>query len=80
MPPPTDITGLWSFLGAVQFYGKFIPNLSTMTEPLTHLTRRDMPWKWGEEQQAAFQHLKTILSKDTILVHYEPTPGYRNLM
>ena len=43
-----------------------------MTEPLTRLTRRDMPWKWGEEQQAAFQHLKTILSKDTILVHYDP--------
>ena len=72
MPPPTDITGLWSFLGTVQFYGKFIPNLSMMTEPLTHLTRRDMPWKWGEEQQAAFQCLKTILSKDTILVHYDP--------
>ena len=72
MPSPTDITGLRSFLGTVQFYRKFIPNLSTMTELLTRLTCRDMPWKWGEEQQAAFQCLKTILSKDTILVHYDP--------
>ena len=72
MPPPTDITGLRSFQGAIQFYGKFIPNLSMMTEPLTHLTPREMSWKWREEQQAAFQHLKTILFKDTSLVHYNP--------
>ena len=30
-----------------------------------------MPWKWEEEQQAAFQRLKTILSKDKILIHYD---------
>ena len=28
MPPLTDITGLQSFVGAVQLYLKFIPNLS----------------------------------------------------
>ena len=43
-----------------------------MTEPLTGLTCRDMPWKWGEEQQAAFQRLKRILSKDRVVVHYDP--------
>ena len=32
IPPPTDISGLQSFLGTVQFYDKFIPNLSMMTE------------------------------------------------
>ena len=30
-----------------------------------------MPWEWREEQQAAFQRLNTILSKDTIPVHYD---------
>ena len=72
MPPPADISGLRSFLDAVQFYGKSIPNLYTMTEPLTSITRRDMPWKWGEEQQAALLRLKTIFSKDKNLVHYDP--------
>ena len=72
MPPPTDVAGLRSFLGAVQFYGKFIPNLSMMTEPLTRLTRKAMPWTWRAEQQAAFQHLKEELCKDTVLAHYDP--------
>ena len=72
MPPPTDVSGLRSFLGAVQFYGKFIPNLSTMTEPLTRLTRKETPWKWEAEQQAAFQRLKDELCKDTVLAHYDP--------
>ena len=46
-----------------------------MTEPLTHLTHRDMPWKFGEEQQAAFP-----ASQDNTLQGYNsstqrPTPG-----
>ena len=72
MPPPTGITGPLSFLGAIQFYRKFIPNLTTITEPLTHLTHGDMTRKWGEEKQAAFQLVKTIFSKDVIHVHYDP--------
>ncbi|KFD47834.1 hypothetical protein M514_11314 [Trichuris suis] len=43
MPPPTNVAHLRSFLGSVQFYGKFIPNLSTLTEPLNRLTRKDVP-------------------------------------
>ena len=72
MPPPTDVASLRSFLGAVQFYGKFIPNLSTMTEPLTRLTRKGTAWTWSAEEQAAFQRLKNVLCEDTVLAHYDP--------
>lgn len=27
MPPPRDLTGVRSFLGAVNYYGKFVPNM-----------------------------------------------------
>ena len=54
MPPPTDISSLKSFLGSVQFYGKFIPNLAIMAEPL-YPTKKATPWKWGYEEQAAFE-------------------------
>ena len=37
MPPPTEVSSVKSFLGLVQFYGKFIPNLATLAEPLYHL-------------------------------------------
>jgi len=31
MPRPQDVSSLKSFLGLVQFYSKFLPNLSTIT-------------------------------------------------
>ena len=73
MPPPESVSGLRSFLGSVQFYGKFLPNLATVTEPLHRLTKKEVPWKWDREEQAAFQKLKDLLSADTILVHFDPS-------
>ena len=34
MPIPTNVSSLRSFLGSIQFYRKFIKDLSTLTEPL----------------------------------------------
>ena len=55
MPPPTDVSSVKSFLGSVQFYRKFIPNLATLAEPLYLLTRKGYSWKWTSEEQGAFQ-------------------------
>lgn len=74
MPPPTNVSSLRSFLGSVQFYGKFLPpNLSTITEPLHRLTRKDEEWHWGTDQQKAFKKLKDLLCEDNVLVHYDPS-------
>ena len=72
MVKPDNVSSLKSFLGSVQFYGKFLPDLSTVTEPLYQLTRRNIPWRWGAEEEAAFQQLKTMLCQDTVLVHFDP--------
>ena len=72
MPRPEDVSSLKSFLGSVQFYGKFLPNLSTIAEPLYQLTRRNLPWKWGAEEESAFQRLKNMLCQDNVLVHFNP--------
>ena len=73
MPAPENVSGLRSFLGSVQFYSKFLPNLATITEPLHRLTKKDTPWIWGAEEQAAFQKLKDLLCADNVLVHFEPS-------
>ena len=73
MPPPSDVSTLHSFLGSVQFYGKFIPNLATLSEPLNRLLRKQTPWAWNAQEQEAFQTLKDELSKDHVLVHFDPT-------
>eukprot|EP00731_Ephydatia_muelleri_P006745 Em0003g993a len=73
MPAPENVSGLRSFLGSVQFYSKFLPNLATLTEPLHHLTKKDTTWIWGAEEQAAFQKLKHLLCADNVLVHFDPS-------
>ena len=70
MPPPADVTSLGSFLGSVQFYNKF---LATTTEPLYWLTKKEIQWKCGAEEQATFQALKNMLCADSVLVHFDPS-------
>ena len=57
-PSPTNPTELKSFLGMLNFYGKFMPDLATTLEPLHALLRKDTCWKWGTEQQEAFEKAK----------------------
>ena len=39
-PVPTNVTELKSFLGMINFYGKFLPNLSSTLESLHKLLRK----------------------------------------
>lgn len=67
-----NVASIRSFLAAVQFYSKFIPYLSIMTEPLTRFTRKGTSWVRTTEEQASFQKLKDALCRDTVLSHYDP--------
>ena len=71
-PAPTSVTELKAYLGLLNFYGKFIPNLSTELEPLYQLLRKNQRWKWHTEQIRAFERSKTLLQSATVLVHYDP--------
>ena len=61
MPPPTNVSSLRSFLGSVQFYSKFLPNLATVLAPLHQLTKKDTKWKWDSTEEATFRELKKNL-------------------
>lgn len=47
MPKPQDVTQLRSFLGNVQYYVKFLPELATHLVPLHRLLQKDVKWLWG---------------------------------
>ena len=72
MPVPKDLAQLRFFLGATQFYSKFIPNPSDITGPLHKLTRKGATWKWGTEQEKSFKKLKEMLSAENVLAHFNP--------
>ena len=53
-PTPTELHQPKSFLGLLDFYTNFLPNLSTVLAPLYSLLQKNQPWSWGPEQQRAF--------------------------
>ena len=74
--PPTDKTGIKSFLATVGYYQRFIENFSTKAKPLTALTGKDVPFLWNQECQNAFEELKTCLIHGSILSYPNDTGKY----
>ncbi|XP_062713126.1 uncharacterized protein K02A2.6-like [Aedes albopictus] len=72
MPPPRDLTGVRSFLGAVSYYGKFVPNMRSLRYPLDELLKSSSTFRWTAQCQKAFDDFKAILSSDLLLAHYDP--------
>ncbi|XP_064470043.1 uncharacterized protein K02A2.6-like [Ornithodoros turicata] len=52
---------------------KFIPNLSTVLEPLNSLLSPTVRWRWTDLQEKAFQESKKLLISAEVLVHYDAT-------
>ena len=44
---PSDVRELRSFLGMTSYCSRFIPDYSTVSEPLRRLTHADAEWMWG---------------------------------
>jgi hypothetical protein len=68
---PQNSSEVKSFLGLVNFSGRFIPNMATMAEPLRKLTRKNEPFIWGREQVESFENLKKRLSKASSLGYFD---------
>ena len=65
-------TELQSFLGLVNYYRTFIPNMSTLASPLNKLLAKDTPWCCSHECPKSFQDLKDTLTSSRVLDHYNP--------
>ena len=64
MPAPTDKKGVERLLGTVNYLGKFIPNLASVTEPIVVLLRKDIEFQWSHQQVKAFQENKSVLTEN----------------
>ena len=70
---PTNVSDLKSFLGMINFYGKYLKNLSVVLAPLHVLLRKGTPFKCKPEQEKAFVKAKQLLLTADVLVHYHST-------
>ena len=71
-PAPTDVSQLKSYVGLVNYYCKFLPNLPNTLAPLYRKLQKNAKWIWGSEEQKAFQTAKESLTSDSVLVHFDP--------
>ncbi|KAM9328473.1 uncharacterized protein KZ484_019859 [Pholidichthys leucotaenia] len=59
LPEPSCPIQFSSFLGMVNFYGRFIPRYSETIDPLHTLLKQDATWVWIPACSAAISELKT---------------------
>lgn len=53
-PQPQNATELKRFLGMVNYLAKYVPELSTVGQPLYALLKKDLEWVWEPAQSTAF--------------------------
>ena len=57
----------------MNYYQRYLPNLSSVLEPLHCLLRKGVRWTWDTQQENAFREVKSLLSSDCLLVCFDPT-------
>ena len=68
---PTNLKQLRSFLGAVNQFNKFIPNLAAISFPFRKILKKDADWIWEDEQEKAFTEITNEVKRVVELSHFK---------
>ena len=71
-PTFINIQEVCSFFELLNYYGKFVHNLSTMVQPLNALLQAGKSWNWTSECTQAFHLAKQQLTFTKVLAHCDP--------
>ena len=66
MPPHMNLKDVKQFLGLAGCYRKFVPRFANISQPLTALMKKDVPYKWTQMCQHSFDLLKKYLVESPI--------------
>ena len=65
--PPSTTKGVREFLGFTGYYRRFVPDYSTVAQPLVRLLGKDCKFQWTDACQDAFKALRALLIKAPVL-------------
>ena len=71
-PRPQSVAEVRSFLGLVNYYHKFLPNLATILHQLNQMLESNYQWNWTDQCEEAFCKVKAMIVSDLVLTHYDP--------
>ena len=71
-PAPRDVSGVRSFLGLANQLSGFVPDFAHMTVKLRELTSKKNAFLWGEDHQKEFKQVKSLLTSDMVVTHFNP--------
>ena len=77
MQNPSNKNELQRFLGMVNYLGKFVPNLSTVTSPLRQLLQKDTIFSMEKPQLEAIALVKQLITSYPVLQFYDPEASLR---
>ncbi|UYV77528.1 K02A2.6-like, partial [Cordylochernes scorpioides] len=68
---PRSLKEVRSFLGLSSYYRRFIPNYAHVAQPLNDLLKKESAFNWNQEEQNAFEALKSALISEPALGHFD---------
>ena len=66
-PSPRNVRQVKAFMGMASYYRTLIPGLSVTARPLFALLKKEAAWRWGPEEEAAFQEIKRALTSKPVV-------------
>ena len=75
---PTNLKQLRSFLGAVNHFNKFIPNLATVSHPFRTISKKDAVWIRHQDHEKAFVQINNEIKKDCGTFTFKTKPRNKN--
>jgi hypothetical protein len=66
-PVPKDVVDIWSFMGIMGYYRRFIEGFSKIAYPITSLQKKGTKFNWSQKCQDSFNKLKELLASVPIL-------------
>ena len=71
MDPSTSLPDLQTFLGMVQYLGRYIPNLASVSAVLWDLTKSANEFQWNPEHQQAADKVKKLIASPGSLQYFD---------